>query len=221
MPPDSPHPDNADSGGEGQHSNDPPLQGRVQHQQVSARVPESVGTGEFSNGAVILRGAHETVIDFSLRLGEQQRICSRVILTHAVTSDFARALEENLAHYASHFGGPPSLPTVTPPPPSTPPAPHEPAAASAGNAAPESDTSPGIEQIYDDLKIGESVMVGQYANAVLIRHSGTEFCFDFIANVYPRSVVTSRIFMPAPHVPRLLESLRHASREHPHGPGPA
>lgn len=221
MTADDTHPDDEQRDGESPSPGEP-IHGRVQHQQVSARVPQSVGRGEFSNGAVILRGAHETVIDFSLRLGEQQRICSRVVLTHAVAGDFARALEENLTHYAARFGGPPGIPQMTPPPTAAPDAPHEPAAvhneSNPGNGGP---ANPGIEQIYDELKLDESVMVGQYANAVLIRHSATEFCFDFIANVYPRSVVTARVFVPAPHVPRLLDSLRHASREHPPGPFPS
>jgi hypothetical protein len=50
-------------------------------------------------------------------------------------------------------------------------------------------------------------MSGQYANAVMIGHTASEFSFDFIATFYPRSVVVQRVFLAAPNVPRLKDSL--------------
>ena len=79
--------------------------------------------------------------------------------------------------------------------------------------------APTIDDIYDELKIPESVSGGRYANAVMVRHSGTEFCFDFIANFYPRSVVTSRVYMAAPHVPPVLSSLLRSMQPPQSGPG--
>ena len=40
----------------------------VQHQQISARVPERVARGVFSTGAMIFQGPHEFVVDFVLRM---------------------------------------------------------------------------------------------------------------------------------------------------------
>ena len=44
------------------------------------------------------------------------------------------------------------------------------------------------------------MLSGRYANAVLIRHSATEFCFDFITNFYPQSAVSARVYIAAPHL---------------------
>ncbi|MBS0263371.1 MAG: hypothetical protein JSS02_15625, partial [Planctomycetes bacterium] len=35
-----------------------------------------------------------------------------------------------------------------------------------------------------------------------------EFCFDFICNSFPRSVGTARVYMSAPHVPEVFDSLK-------------
>lgn len=67
-----------------------------------------------------------------------------------------------------------------------------------------------IEQIYDELRLPDSLLSGRYANAVLIRHSPTEFCFDFITNIFPRSAVSSRVYLAAANVGGLLQSLRRS-----------
>ena len=48
------------------------------------------------------------------------------------------------------------------------------------------------------------------ANAVMIGHTPTEFSFDFITTLFPKSVVSARVFLSAPNVPRLLEYLKHS-----------
>ena len=53
-------------------------------------------------------------------------------------------------------------------------------------------------------------MSGTYANAVMIGHTATEFSFDFITTFFPKSTVSSRVFLSAPNVPRLLDSLKHS-----------
>jgi hypothetical protein len=58
--------------------------------------------------------------------------------------------------------------------------------------------------------MSEDVMCGAYANALLIVHTAAEFCLDFIAHLYPRAVVTARVFLSAPQVPILLNSLTQA-----------
>lgn len=198
----------------------PPLQGQVRHSSRSARVPEEVGTGVFSNGVMILSGAFECVFDFVLRMGEVQKIVSRVILPPPVAQQFERALRDNLRSYDTRFGTTPKLPRPVPQK-STAPNLDDPESdddeipresgmdsgmVSAGHAPPSSRV-PDIDEIYHELKLPDSMLSGRYSNAVLIRHSGTEFCFDFLTNVYPRSAVSARIFMAAPQVPPFLESL--------------
>jgi hypothetical protein len=189
-----------------------PFFGQVRHQQLSARVPDTVVTGVFSNGVMILTGPFEVALDFVLRLGEQQRITARVVLPHLVYRQFVAALQENLRNYEKHFGKLPVIPkpltdgsegeirdtsdeTVQPHPE------NQPAASSP---------PPQIEDIYHELKLPDNMLSGRYANAVLIRHSATEFCFDFITNIYPRSAVSCRVFLAAPHVGPFLASLSHS-----------
>ena len=194
----------------------PPLQGQVRHSSRSARVPEEIGVGIFSNGVMILSGAYECVLDFVLRMGEVQRIVARVILPPPVAHQLERALRDNLKGYEARFGAMPRMPR--PVPAALEPAgeedapPREPGLDSgiAGAGHPDSaaaSRAPDIDDIYHDLKLPDSMLSGRYANAVLIRHSGTEFCFDFMTNVYPRSAVSARVFLAAPQVPPLLDSL--------------
>jgi hypothetical protein len=192
-----------------------PLHGQVRHMNLSARVPEDVGRGVFSNGVMILTGAFELVLDFVLRLGEPNRIVARVVLPHVVAGQFVGVLQENLRAFEERFGPIPKIPR-----PRTLPedagAPIEPSmyASSGGpvhsELGPQPVSPPQIEDIYDELRLPDSMLSGAYANAVLVRHSGTEFCFDFITNIFPRSAVSCRVFLSAPHVPLLLQSLSRA-----------
>ncbi len=202
--------------------NEPPeeerlVQGEIRHHQISARVPAGVGSGVLSNGVLILTGPFEIVLDFVMRLGEQQRIAARVILPPMVGRQFVAALHDNIVSYERRFGALPELPRPIPEPEdaSIPTELPSPPRLTEGSEAPqrgsreESDMSapPEIEEIYRELRIPESMLSGRYANAVLIRHSATEFCFDFITNIYPRSAVSSRVFLAAPHVAPFLRSL--------------
>ena len=156
----------------------------IKHQQVSARVPERIGRGVFSTGALVLQGPHEFVIDFVVRIAMPHQIASRVVLPFSLIPSFIQAMRENLANFTKRFGPPPSLPT---PPPNSP--------------------VPTIEEIYDQLKQPEDAMTGCYANAVMIAHTPSEFCFDFITNFYPKSAVSARVYLSAPQVPRFLDTL--------------
>ncbi|MFO1004825.1 MAG: DUF3467 domain-containing protein [Planctomycetaceae bacterium] len=213
-----------------------PIHGQVRHSNVSARISDDVSVGVFSNGVMILSGQHESVLDFAMRMGETQRIVTRVILPNLVARQFGTVLQENMRLYESNFGMMPTMPKLKNAESVTGAA----AAPSSEGGAPSSSgvgggslqdevpsespkvqpPVPSIDEIYDELKIPESVAAGRYANAVMVRHSGTEFCFDFIANFYPRSVVTSRVYMAVPHVPPVLSSiLRSMQPPSPPGPG--
>jgi hypothetical protein len=194
---------------------DDTVQGQVRHHQLSALVPEEIGCGVFSNGVMILTGPYEIVLDFVLRMGEQQRIARRVILPHIVGHQFVMALRENIENYERRFGPIAPIPKPRPEPSETeaPPPPLEDAGTSGELPAfhpenlPAPSQPPQIEDIYNEIKLPDHLLGGRYANGVLIRHSPTEFCFDFITNVYPRSAVSSRVFLAAPHVVPFLKSL--------------
>ncbi|MFP6762918.1 MAG: DUF3467 domain-containing protein [Planctomycetaceae bacterium] len=162
----------------------------IQHSQIGALVPESVAPGTFSTGAVVLNGQHEFVLDFLLRMTRPHQVAARVVLPPPVVPRMIQALTENLENYTTRFGEP-KLPDA---------------------AQPKPDQQPQVnaQELYEQLKFKDVEMSGTYANAVMIGHTPTEFSFDFITTFFPKSVVSSRVFLSAPNVPRLLESLKHS-----------
>ena len=192
-----------------------PQSQEIRHSQISALVPEHVAAGTFSTGAVVLNGNHEFIIDFLLRMQQPQQVAARIILPPTVLPQLIAALKENLRKYEARFGPPPAPPT----PVGQPPQPRPP-------AQPNSQTS--AQDLYDQLKIPDTVMAGDYANAVMIGHTATEFSFDFITTFFPRSSVARRVYLAAPNVARLLESLQHSFNQYqqrrtdpPPGPAPS
>ena len=159
---------------------------QVHFSGATARVPEKVGRGAFATGAFVFHGAHEFILDFVQRLAQPQQVAARVVVPPVVLRSFIAALAENLKHYQSAYGTPPAI--VVPP-----------------GTAPVS-----IEEVYEQLKLPDDMLSGVYAHAALIRHSQMEFCIDFITNFFPRSSVSARIFLSAPHAPGLLASLSRA-----------
>jgi len=156
---------------------------RVQH--VSARVPDNVSRGAFSTGAIVMTGANEFIIDFIQNLGTPACVASRVVMPHASMPQFIEALRKNLDIYKQRYGDPPALPR---------------------NPTPAK--QPSAQEIYDDLKLTDDLLSGAYANGVMIGHTPSEFKFDFLTNLFPHSAVSARVFLSAPQVPRLLESLQ-------------
>jgi hypothetical protein len=162
----------------------------VQHSPATARVPDAVGRGVFSTGAIVMHGAHDFVIDFVQSLAPPRRVVARVALPPTVVPLFVSALQENLRKYNQNFGPVPRMPV--------PPA----------SAAPA--TPPPITDVYEQLKLPDEMLSGVYANTVVISHSPAEFCFDFVTSFYPRSAVSGRVYLSTPHVPELLDSLTRA-----------
>jgi hypothetical protein len=107
-----------------------------------------------------------------------------VILTPVVVEQFIHAIRDNVAKFEARFG--PIAPLPRPPMPPKP---------------------PTIQEIYDDLKMSDETLAGSYANAVLMSHGVSEFTFDFITRFFPTAAVSARVFLAAPQVPKLLESL--------------
>lgn len=159
----------------------------LQHNSVSARIPEKVGPGVFASAAIVMHGAHEFVIDFLQGLAPPQRIAARVVLSPSVVPLLLGAMQENLKKYQEHFGPVPRLPQ--------PPQPNQPTP---------------ISDLYESLKIPDDQLSGVYANTALIVHNPAEFCIDFITSFYPRSAVAQRVYLSAPHVPELFNSLQRS-----------
>jgi hypothetical protein len=180
---------------------------QVQHSRVSARVPEKIGRGTFATHALILTGNQELCLDFLLRMAPPYLLAARVILPYSTLGPLIQAIGENLENYRQRFGNaPPALP---PPPPNAP--------------------QPNLADVYEQLKITDEVSVGAYANTLMISHSPSEFCLDFILDMFPRSVVTQRVYMAAPQIPPLLNTLKRtfeqlqqrlAQQQHPPQPPP-
>jgi hypothetical protein len=173
-----------------------PQSQEIQHSQLSALVPENVARGVFSTGAVVLGGAHEFILDFLLRMQQPQQVAARIILPPTVIPQLLQALQENIRKFEDRFG---SI--------------HDPAKAlQKKNKQGQQQTS--AQELYDTLKLPENVMSGTYANAVMIGHSAYEFSFDFITTFFPRSAVACRVYLAAPNVPRLFDSLGHSFKQY-------
>jgi hypothetical protein len=159
-----------------------PEQVKVQH--LSARVPEQVSRGSFSTGVIVMTGPTEFILDFIQNIGHPPQVAARVVMPHSTLPQFADALRKNIDIYTQRFGPPPPLPRFPPPA-----------------------KQPTAQEIYDELKMPDSILSGSYSNGVMIGHSASEFKFDFLTNLFPHSAVSCRVYMSAPQAPRLLESL--------------
>jgi len=164
----------------------PPERQQVSVSNVTARVPENIGNGVFSTGAIVMSAQHEVLIDFVQRIGQPPQIVSRIVLPRAVAVQFIAALEQNLSQFEQHFGPLPQMPKPDP-----------------------EQARPSIQEVYDNIKLPDDQLSGRYANAVLIRHTAAEFSFDFVTTFFPNSAVSSRVFLTAHHVRPLLDSLRN------------
>lgn len=158
--------------------------------QLSARVPEGVAKGSFSTGAIVLAGAGEVTIDFVARLTQPHQIVARVILPLNAVPTVLATLRDNVDKFTKRFGAIPEMPK------------------------PNIERRPSLQEIYDDLRLPDAMLSGSYANGLIIGHTPAEFCLDFIANLFPRSAVSARIYLSAPHVPRLIDSLSNTYDQH-------
>lgn len=69
---------------------------RVRQRMISARLPQDVARGVFSNGAVILFTQTEFVLDFVQTMSPPKRLAARVIMTPIVFARFMGAVEQAL-----------------------------------------------------------------------------------------------------------------------------
>ena len=162
---------------------DSPQQVRQQH--VSARVPDGIGRGVFSNGVIVMSGGSEFVLDFIQNLGHPPQVAARVVMPHNTLPQFIQALQKNIEMFNQRFGDIPELPKANQP-----------------------QRQQTAQEIYDELKLSDELLSGSYANGVMIGHSASEFKLDFLTNLFPHPAVSSRIYLSSPQVPRMLESLQ-------------
>jgi hypothetical protein len=188
---------------------DRPLQ-QIEHSSATARVPDPVGRGVFATAAVVLHGPNEFTIDFIQSIVHPSRVAARVILPPKVAGQFTAALGEAIGKYTQSFGGPPRDPSRPAADPNQPTPAAQPAG-QTGAAAGAPRQEPPIADLYEQLKLPDEMLGGGYANMVSITHTASEFCFDFIAQVFPRSVVTARVYMAASRAPELHASLKRST----------
>ncbi|MFO0867347.1 MAG: DUF3467 domain-containing protein [Pirellulales bacterium] len=166
----------------------PSEQVRVQH--ITARVPENVSRGAFSTGMIVMTGGTEFILDFIQNIGHPPQVAARIVMPHATLPQFIQALRTNLDMYVQRFGQPPELPRPQP-----------------------GARQPTAQEIYDELKMPDALLSGAYANGVMIGHTAAEFKLDFLTNLFPHSAVSSRVYLSAPQVPRILESLTNTFQQ--------
>jgi hypothetical protein len=157
---------------------------------MSARVPERVARGVYTTGQLVLDSPKEFVIDFLQGMTRPHQIGARVVVTPQTMLEFILTLRENLGNYTKNFGPPPAF---TPPP---------------------QQNRPTLQEIYDNFRLTDDQLSGQYANSVLIGHSQTEFFFDFITSFYPTPAVSARVLMSAMQVTRFLQMLEGALQQY-------
>ena len=166
-----------------QPGSEQPVQ-RFAHNPTSARVPEKIARGATATGFMAFFGPNEFVIDFLQLLARPATLVQRVVMSPVVAEQFLAVLRENLSRYTAQFGAPPAMPKGQTPDKPRPP-----------------------QEIYDDIKIADDILSGVYANTVMVGHSPAEFGIDFITSFIPHASVSARIYVAAPRVPQLIDTL--------------
>jgi hypothetical protein len=200
-----------------------PISQDFTHTAVAARVPEKVLRGVFCSGTLILQTQDEFLLDFVSAMTQPQQLVARIVMTARTLMQFVPALQANLAKYEQQFG--PLRPSGRhPASESHPAAPPGVSVVSTSESTgpslteegvkPPAPAGPSCHDFYDQLKFPDELLGGAFANAVIIRHTPYEFCFEFIANFFPRSVVTNRVYMAAGRVPLFFDTLRSALQKY-------
>ncbi len=169
--------ENPGGGGEGDSTQ------RIAHAPMSARVPEKVARGVMATAFMAYFGPQEFVIDFLQLIGRPPQLAARVVMSPAVAEQFIYVLKENLTRYTANFGPPPTIPKNP-------------------NEKPRT-----AQEIYDDLKLPDDQLSGVYANAIMIGHTPAEFGMDFITSFFPTAAVSARVYLSAPRIPQLIDTL--------------
>jgi len=170
-------------------SNEPRPEQEQEQKMFSARVPESARSGVFSTGVILFTGPYEMVMDFVQNIGPPANVVARVIVPHGVVPNLLEALRKNWELYIQRFGTPSEPPRT---------------------AANPNQRRPTLQEIYDELKMPDELLGGSFANGLMIGHTASEFKLDFLSNLFPHSAVSCRVFLSAPQIPKMIESM-HAT----------
>jgi len=195
-----------------------PFSENIKHTPISARVPENVTRGAVATATMILQTDDVFVLDFLSTMLKPQRVAARVVVTVPTFTKMIAALQQNVKKYEQRFGTLSAHSMCSAPAKDAPPAGRENDRPDSGEATPATDDQAPrseppltmhsrIAELYNDLTLPDDVLGGVFANTVMVSHTAEEFSFDFIANFYPRSVVTSRVFLAAGRIPSLLQTL--------------
>lgn len=156
---------------------------RIAHNPTSARVPERVTRGVTATGFLAFYSQHEFVVDFLQLLARPPQLAARVIMTAGVAEQFLAVLKDSMLRYEHSFGPAPIMPKSQGERPRT------------------------AQEVYDDIKIPDEMLPGVYANAFIIGHTPAEFGIDFITTFFPSATVVSRVYLAAPRIAQLIETL--------------
>jgi len=156
---------------------------RFAHNPTSARVPERVARGATATGFLAFFGPNEFVIDFLQFITRPAHLIARVVMTPTVAEQFLAVLRQSLGQYQNQHGNPPPLPK------------------------PAGERPRAPQEIYDELKIPDDILSGVYANTVMVGHTPAEFGLDFITSFIPHAAVSARVYIAAPRVPQLIDTL--------------
>lgn len=177
-----------------QEENDGLIQ--MQHSMATARVPEEIGSGVFANEIVMLKGSGELAIDFIQSIAKPRKLVSRVLMNSSTAEQLVKALGKgcenctlvmNGCTFVLGGGG---VKWVSP-----------------GEKEEKQDEGT-VTELYESTKTTDGVLMGRYANMISASQSNGNFCIDFILCLYPRSVVTSRVFMSMNHATELMNALK-------------
>lgn len=158
------------------------------HGAVAARVPEDIGGGVFANGVVILQTREIFALDFLSTATRPQQIVGRVVMPARSFAELATALRNVTLGQAAR------TPTV----------------ACAGRCEAGLSAETPVEDVYDQFKLSDKIAGGVFSDSVLIHHTDHEFALDFVCSLYPRAIVTARIFIPSSRMPQVVETVASA-----------
>lgn len=210
---DTPPPENANN----PDDRDEPYHQQVQHQSVSARLPDSLGGGVFSTSSLIVESGDMFLIDFVNGSAPPVRLVARVVVTPMTMQQFLGALNQSCQKARSagrQDGHGPGEPQAEP---SLGVGTETVGAGAQGGGKGSGGTTQqqrNVEDIYGELKFTDDILCGAFANTVIIRHSADEVVFDFISNYFPRAVVTCRVAMSTSRVERFRRSVEDAFRKY-------
>jgi len=172
-------------------------------QPAQPKVPEHLAAGGYASAMITSHTREEFVLDFIAGFIQPSRVVARVILNPAHVKRLAAAIRSNLEMYERNVGALPESPKP----------PAEPL-----RSAPAQD-------FYSQLTVPDQVLMGCYANSVVINHTREEFILNFIASFPPTPVLAARVLVSPAHMRRIVRVLEARLRMYENAfgalPGPS